>query len=184
MLSLLRCLLLLMCIGFAPPGIAGGVRIDLATATLADHQFTVALGGTFTLDEDITEALDNGITLNFEVETQVLRQRRLWPDARVAATTRHFALSRHALSERYSLLEVDNAQTRTFKTSDEALAALGQWTETLPCADCPETPKTRYVARARLRLLTDDLPAPMRPLVWISPGWWVSTGWHEWTVTP
>ena len=184
MASGLRHLLFLMCIGFAQPGTAGGVRIDLATASLADHQFTVAVSTTFSLDEDVTEALDSGITLTFEIETLVLRQRRLWPDAKVAGNRRLFALSRHALSERYSLLEVDSAQTRTFQTIDEALAALGQWTTVLRCADCPDTPRTSYVARARFRLLTDQLPAPMRPLVWISPGWWVSTGWHEQAVAP
>ena len=184
MASLLRHLLLLVCVGLAQPSAAGGVRIDHATANLAEHQITVAVSSRFALDEDVIEALNNGITLFFEIETLVYRQRRLWPDALVAGTTRRFSLSRHALSERYSLLEPDSAQTRTFRTSDEALAALGQWTAVLPCADCLDAPPMRYEARARLRLLTDELPAPMRPLVWISPGWWVSTGWHTWGLSP
>lgn len=184
MASLLRHLLVLLCMVLAQPSAAGGVRIDHATASLAEHRFTVVVSSTFALDEDVIDALDSGITLSFEVETLVYRQRRLWPDARVAGATRRFSLSRHALSERYSLLELDGGQARTFKTSDEALAALGQWTEILPCADCPQTPETRYLARARLRLLTDELPAPMRPLVWISPDWWVSTGWQTWTLSP
>jgi hypothetical protein len=33
-----------------------------------------------------------------------------------------------------------------------------------------------------LRLITEELPAPMRPLVWISPSWWVSSQWYEWIV--
>lgn len=180
----LHALLLVLCLVTSLTTLAAGVRVDSASVTADEQGFRLALASTFTLDEDITEALDNGISLTFEIETVLQRQRNLWFDAHVTTSVHRFSLSRHALSERYTLQQNDGSQARTFKTIDEALAALGEWEERLPCEHCRDFPQSRYVGRTRVRLLTDQLPAPMRPLVWISPGWWVSSGWQRWEVRP
>ena len=180
----LKALLILLCLGTSLTTLAAGVQVNSARVTAEEKGFKLELASTFSLDKDVTEALDNGISLTFEIETTLQRQRSFWFDAQVTTSVHRFSLSRHALSERYTLQQHDGSQARTFKTIEEALAALGAWEERLSCEPCREHPRSRYVGRTRVRLLTDQLPAPMRPLIWISPAWWVSSGWQRWEVSP
>jgi hypothetical protein len=81
-------------------------------------------------------------------------------------------------------MEQGASQARTFPGFAEALAALGEIPQALRYPANRLVKLETYVARSRLRLVTEELPAPMRPLVWISPAWWISSPWHEWIVVP
>jgi hypothetical protein len=41
-----------------------------------------------------------------------------------------------------------------------------------------------YQIGIRARLDLDSLPAPLRPIAYISPSWRMSSGWYQWTLTP
>ena len=86
------------------------------------------------------------------------------------------------LTNRYALTDLASGQSRTFKTLQEALLVLGDLQRVLVSDEAVLPKPDVYLARARLRLITEELPAPMRPLVWISPSWWVSSPWYEWII--
>lgn len=177
----LLCLFLLAGHGLAA---ARGVEFEQTASKVQDDQLVLGIHARFDLDDNVQEALDNGITLYFEVDTRLLRSRPFWPDQRIAASLHRFALSRHALSARYALVEQGASQARTFENFEDALVALGDIPEALHCGIKLLPPDGSFIARSRLRLVTEELPAPMRPLVWISPSWWISSAWQEWPVTP
>ena len=175
-------LALLFCLTLSAGAMARGVTITSGTATFEDAHLVVSLQASITLNENVEEALDNGITLFFEAETRILRERRLWPDTQMLRASNRFALSRHALSNRYALTDLASGQSRTFKTLQEALLVLGDLQRVLVADEGVLPQQEVYLARARFRLITEELPAPMRPLVWISPSWWVSSPWYEWAI--
>ena len=163
--------------------LARGIVLD-ADSDLTHDALVLSGKARVALDADVIDALDNGITLHFVLEARVSRSHRYWVDKGLAETRRVFAVARHALSNRYSVVETGSTRAQTFGSVEETLEALGDLPEVLRIDKRALTPGVAYIARVRLKLDTDELPSPMRPLVWISPAWWVSSGWHEWTLIP
>ena len=173
---------LIFCLCLSAGAMARGVSITKGIASFEDAELVISIQASIALNETVEEALDNGITLFFEAETRIVRERRLWPDTQMLRSSHRFALSRHALSNRYALTDLASGQSRTFQTLQEALLVLGDLQRVLIADEAALPKQDVYQARARLRLMTEELPAPMRPLVWISPSWWVSSPWYEWTI--
>lgn len=167
------------------PGLAAarGIVLD-ADSRITDQHVILDADASIVLDADVIEALDSGIPLHFVWEARLSRSRRYWVGGVLAETRRTFVVARHALSERYTLVEIGSTRAQTFKTVEEVLAALGSLPEILTVERTRLDAGASYIAQVRIRLSVEELPAPMRPTVWISPAWWVSSGWHEWTLRP
>lgn len=176
----LCCLLLLGWAAWPGGAQAREFVVESADGRIDTERFFVDARFDVRLDADVLEALENGVALEFELEGELLRPRRLWWDARVAKATRRLQLMRHTLAGGYTLTESGRTQHLTFKNVEEALAALGDVRDFLvgDAGDAPDT--RRFRARVRLRLNIEALPAPLRPIAYISPGWHLSSGWHEW----
>ncbi len=160
---------------------ARDVVIDSAVAVVEDGYLRVDAKATISVNDDVAEALNNGISLVFIAQTKLLRSRPFWVDETIAQSRHVFVLSRHALSDRYTLTEIAGKPAQTFKTLAEATAALGDLPRVLVLSAIRAGPEENYLGRFRLSLSVEDLPAPMRPLAYVSPGWWLSSGWYNWT---
>jgi hypothetical protein len=160
---------------------ARDVVIDSAIAVVEDGYLRVDAKATISVNDDVAEALNNGISLVFIAQTKLLRSRPFWVDETIAQSRHVFVLSRHALSDRYTLTEIAGKPAQTFKTLAEATAALGDLPRVLVLSAIRAGPEENYLGRFRLSLSVEDLPAPMRPLAYVSPGWWLSSGWYRWT---
>jgi hypothetical protein len=86
-----------------------------------------------------------------------------------AASRRH--IQYHPLSQQYLLHDLASGRRSTHFTLPLAIEALGQF----DLRDLPPVPGTRLEARTRLDLET--LPAPMRPLAYLSSDWNLDSGW-------
>jgi hypothetical protein len=179
--GLVRLLLLLGWVTWCPDAAAGHeFLVEDARGRMDAERFLVDARIGVRLDADVLEALENGVALEFELQGQLLRPRRFWWDARVARATRRLQLMRHTLTGGYTVAEPGRAQQLTFKRLDEALGALGEVRdfELGDAGDAADSPRLR--GRLRLRLNIEALPAPLRPIAYVSPGWHLSSGWHEW----
>jgi hypothetical protein len=67
---------------------------------------------------------------------------------------------------------------------DDALAALGEVRDFMAGSAAGQVPAGKYRGRLRLRLDIEALPAPLRPIAYISPSWRLSSGWYEWVFVP
>ncbi len=126
------------------------------------------------------EALNSGVPINIVVEIRILRERPYWLAERIAALTQRYRLEYHALSERYVLTNVNAGVSQTFDYLDDALAALGI-IENYPLLD-RELLKTgeQYTGTLRARLDIEKLPAPLRPLAYLSSRWRLSSDQYVW----
>ena len=136
----------------------------------------------FRFSDDAREAMRNGVPLTVSVEMQVLRARR-GPDKRVAFIRARYRISTHALSNQYLVTNVSSGEASTYGSFEEMRAALGR-IERFPVVD--ETllvpPDARFRGRVRARLDIEALPAPMRPLAYVSPSWRLKSEWYPWPV--
>lgn len=163
---------------------ARDISVESVAARVEDGRFIVDARLEIRLNRSTLEALENGVTLEFELETRLMRPRRLWWDAQVVTSTRRFLLTRHALADGYTLNEPGADQQQTFKNIDEALSALGDVRDFVAGKAAADDTVKKYRARLRLRLDIEALPAPLRPIAYVSPSWRVSSGWYEWVFVP
>ncbi|NIR27972.1 MAG: DUF4390 domain-containing protein [Gammaproteobacteria bacterium] len=155
-----------------------------------EHAQTRLAGGVYLLDADITfdfseeslEALENGVPLTIILEMQLLRRRRLIWDEAVATREERYQLEVHALSGRYVFKNLHSGPTRSFRTLEEAMAALGTISSLPVFGSDLLNPKEEYRLRLRARLDIEALPSPLRPLAYLSGPWRLNSDWYVWPI--
>src|SRR4029077_18292375 len=81
----------------------------------------------YPVNDDIRAALKDGLTLTFDLDVIVSRERRFWMDETVGEYTLKRELNYHAISDRYVTREIDpraSTDQRSYATLEEALDAL------------------------------------------------------------
>src|SRR5690606_35775765 len=73
----------------------------------------------------IRDALRDGVTLLFDLDTVIARERRFWFDAEIVSLTLRRELSYHAVSDRYVVREARSGKQESYRTLEEALDVLG-----------------------------------------------------------
>ncbi len=173
-------MLLLLAVCPIPTAQARGIDVQSLSSRIDEGRFIIDAVLDVRLTDNTREALENGVTLQFELETRLLRPRRFWWNRELLHETRRFLLSRHALADGYLLSEADTDQQQAYKRLEDALQALGTLEGYVAGEVDDEQPSRQYHGRLRLRLDIEALPAPLRPIAYVSPSWRVSSGWYEW----
>jgi hypothetical protein len=166
----------------------GAARADDGTAvTAVDERFTngmyiVDASVRFVLTDDMRDALNSGIALIYDVEVEIRSTGDwLWDDV-VARSVQRISLEYHSLSGTYVVSNTTSKLRRSFRDLDEALQALGDLSN-LAISEERHLPKPGpYRGRMRIGLDLQTLPAPLRPIAYLSPSWPLHSDWFEWTV--
>jgi hypothetical protein len=143
------------------------------------------------VDDSVRDALRQGLPLRLELEIEVSRPRRFWPDATLATASEHYELTYHAVADRYRVEKgtdkaatpVGNGDSTTFSDLDSALQALGK-IEQLPIANeaAVDDPR-RYNVNVRATVSVGDLPATLKLLMFWREDWKRSTEWYTWPLS-
>lgn len=136
-------------------------------ATL-DYQFSQAT----------LEALESGVPLTIELQVQVLRERGWLWDKRLVDLQRRYRLEYHALARQYLVTNQYTGQLRRFRDLSAARYFLGK-IRRLPILEAVETDES-LMGRLRARLDIEALPAPLRPVAYLSPDWRLVSEWYTW----
>jgi hypothetical protein len=134
----------------------------------------------FEFSDDALAAMQSGIALIIDVDFEISRQRRYIWDPQVLSLNRRYQIERHALTDRYVITDLITDDRRTFESIESAIEDLGRFRE-IPIAEITRLPaEGEYSFALRARLDLESLPAPLRPIAYISPSWRMSSGWHAW----
>ena len=165
------------------PARADVFAVRRAETLLVERVFHLKADINFQLSADTLEALDNGVPLTVDMDIEIRRQRQLWWDALVAGLELRFQLQYHALTQQYLVRNLNTGVQDSYPTLATALARLGQ-IRMLPLLDeSLVEPEKAYYARLRVQLDIEALPAPLRPLAYLSSGWRLSSDWYTWSLT-
>ncbi|HXZ59096.1 MAG TPA: DUF4390 domain-containing protein [Steroidobacteraceae bacterium] len=129
----------------------------------------------------IRQALRDGITLAFDLDVRIERERHLWFNAGIVDLTLHRELSYHAVSDRYVVRDVRSGDQDTFATLDEALTSLGQvngW----PILVEPQLDGGSYTISVRAGVRRGRMPASLRALLFWTDDWARQSEWYTWTL--
>lgn len=162
---------------------AGSITIDSAESEVVNEMYVVNANVAFAFSDDAIEAIKSGIALYIDVDFRISRERRYLWDPDILNLSRRYQIERHALTDRYVITDLVTDDRRTHDSLEAAIHDLGRIRE-IPLAEAAlldDASEYRIELRARLDL--ESLPAPLRPLAYISPSWRMSSGWYEWKIT-
>ena len=130
----------------------------------------------------IRAALRDGVTLAFDLDTRVTRERRLWLDATVVELTLRRELAYHTVSDRYVVRDVRTGDQQSFPTLDGALEFLGT-VDNWPILVEPQiTEGEHYRISVRAGIRRGRLPASLRLLLFWTDDWHRVSEWYTWSL--
>ena len=129
----------------------------------------------------IRDALRDGITLSFDLDTRVERERRFWFDAEVVALTLRRELAYHAVSERYVVRDTRSGDQQSFATLEEALRQLGT-VDGWPILVEPQLDGGQYHVSVRAGVRRGRLPSSLRAIMFWTDDWHRTSEWYSWSL--
>lgn len=163
---------------------AKGFQIISAESHLINHVYHLEAKIDLNFSDDALEALRSGVPLIILVNIEVLKDRNWWWDKTAAALEQGYLLLYHALSEKYIIHNLNSGAQKNYISLNAALQSLSN------IRDFPLIDKNlldegdKYYARIRTYLDIESLPAPMRPIAYISSQWQLESDWFSWPLKP
>ncbi len=134
------------------------------------------------LSSEALDALQSGVPLTIELQSQILRVRRWYLDGVDAEIAVRFELEYRPLSDRYIVRNLNSGEQDSFATLYSALNNLGR-VESLPLVDDSLLAQgKRYRIRLRALLQTEQYSAPVRLVFFWRSQWQLKSEWLEWAL--
>lgn len=127
----------------------------------------------------IRRTLRDGLTLTFDLEARVDRERRYWLNANIVDLTLRRELSYHAVSDRYLVRDTRSGDQESFPTLDEALTYLGR-VDAWPILVEPQLDNGNYTISVRAGVRRGHLPASLRAILFWTNDWVRVSEWYTW----
>ena len=182
LLATLLCLL--MSVFFSTQSHAEGFKILSATSSLNKNVIQLEANIELKFSDDALEALRSGVPLIILLNMEVLKDRNWWWDKTIAELKQGYLLLYHALSEKYIIHNLNSGAQTNFISLNAALHSLSNIRE-FPLIDKNLLEEgDDYYARIRTYLDIESLPAPMRPIAYISSQWQLESDWFSWPLKP
>lgn len=132
---------------------------------------------------DIRAALSDGVTLMFDVEAVVARERRYWFDDDVVSVTLRRELTYHAVSNRYIVRQTGPGGAQdSYATLHEALVAIGTVDDWPVLVEPQISPDARYRVSVRASVRRGRLPDTLRVLMFWTDSWHRTSEWYSWSL--
>jgi hypothetical protein len=137
----------------------------------------------YPINESISNALHDGITLAFDLDVTINRKRRLWFDSTVLEMTLRRELTYHAVTDRFVLRDEAGAEQESFATLDAAIDKIGH------IEDVPILVETQlhgdgpFEVAVRAGVRRGHMPDALRALLFWSDDWHRYSDWYTWMLT-
>lgn len=161
-------------------------RVEVRNASVAldegvyelDAQLDLSLPG------GARQAIDAGLTLRLNYQTEIGRVRRYLPDPEVASLVQSFELSYHALSQRYLVRNLNTGEQFDHGSLDGALERVAG-VRGLPLIDSSLLePGPTYEFRVRAEIDMRTVPDALSWLLFWTDEWSATSEWYAWTHRP
>jgi len=158
----------------------GYFEIREASTQLKDGVYFLDALIEYRLSSEARSALQSGLPLTIRVEVELLRNRHWWFDSEDAALHQRYQLEYHALSERFTIQNLNSGDQTSFSTLYAALDWLGHVNH-FPLIDAALIePGHEYYLRMRTVLDAEKLPGPLRLIAFWRRDWSLGSDWYRW----
>ena len=178
----IACIAIAVCGALAYANALDGVlEVRSAYVNIDNGVFLLHARVEYPVNPAIRDALRDGVTLTFDLDTRVERERRFWLNASIVELTLRRELAYHAVSDRYVVRDVKSDEQQTFPTLEEALAYLGK-VDGWPILVEPQLNGGSYVISVRAGIRRGRLPASLRALLFWTDDWHRVSEWYSWSL--
>ena len=178
MMRAIRLLMLAACL--VPLAARADFKIEEANARLEQGTIWVDVAIDFSMSDEALEALDNGVPLTVVVETSVREEDAWFWQRDLVSREVRYVLRYHPLAGLYSVNDAESGIQERFATREAALETLGEIRNLDVVLFDALDDSVNYEMGVRAYLDIESLPLPLRPLAYISPSWYLGTGWSRW----
>ena len=164
------------------PGLllAKGFTIRSVETRLQDDVYLLDTRLELAFSEEAEKALKAGIPIIVLLDIEVDELRSWWWNKTVAELQQGYLLLYHALTEKYIVNNLNSGAQHDYTSLGASLNAMSH-INGLPLIDAALLDKDElYQLRLKVRLDIESLPAPMRPLAYISSDWQLASDWYTW----
>lgn len=177
-------MLVLCLLPLAAAAETAGFRIEHVDTVLEDNVYHLNAEINYRFSNAVLEALHNGVPLTLNMEIVVTRHRWWWFNKTIASLEQRYQLLYHALTKKYLVRNLNSDGQHSYTTLNGALLDLGQ-IDMLPILDRKFLKHgTTYRGALRVELDIEALPAPLRPLAYLSSQWRLASTWYTWPLQP
>ncbi len=177
-----RLLVMLLALGWSITGLTKEIDILRLTDRSEDGFYYLDVDADIEPGREVREAVASGIPLRFVFDIRVHKVRRYMWNEKLLELRRTLRLERHALAGKYVVTDEANQQRQVASSLDDALIMLGRVRRMAIAREDELIPERPLVGRVRVMLDIESLPAPLRPIAWVSPRWHVSSDWEAWEI--
>lgn len=157
----------------------GALAVQSAYVNLNHGVIELNAQVTYPLNPTIIRALQNGVTLSFDVEVKVDQVRHLWFNSNVIDLTLQRDLAYHVVTRRYVVRNVQSGAESTFPTVEAALDYLQQ-VHDWPVLIESQLQGGPYTISVRAGVRRGKLPASLRALLFWTNDWQRQSPWFTW----
>ncbi|OGT83914.1 MAG: hypothetical protein A3H91_05085 [Gammaproteobacteria bacterium RIFCSPLOWO2_02_FULL_61_13] len=175
--------LLLLALGAAKAESDDAVEVLSAASNVYDGWHVLDASIRFAFDAELFVALEHGVQLNIDVLVEIRRQRKWLWDPVISSHRLGFTLQHHPLTGAYVVTEPIAKTRHEFPDAREALQFLGTIRNYHLLNAGLLTQGETYDGYIKARLNIDALPAPLKPVAYVSRKWRVESAWLKWSLT-
>jgi hypothetical protein len=160
-------------------------HITIRTAAFSLQEQTILLHADiqYALSNEAIEALHNGVTLTFIVDLSINEPRNWLWDKSLSSISLPYQIKHRTLAETYQISDITNSIQHNFSSLRAALRALGSLKE-IPLFAIAIPSESSANASITAYLQIESLPLPMRPVAYITPGWYLRSDAFQWSLNP
>ena len=159
---------------------SSAIQIKSAELRAQDDFYKLDADVDMRLDNDIEEAVNKGVPLNFVVEFQIVSPRQYWFDDEVVTATQNITLSYHALTRQYLVNRGKHQQS--FENLSEAIRDLANLNDWKVAEKALLEKGELYNAALLIRLDQNKLPKAIQVDAIGSEKWNVASEKFEWSL--
>ena len=137
----------------------------------------------YPINDLIRSALQDGVTLAFDLDLIISHRRRFWLNAHMLDMTLRRELTYHAVTDRYVLRNENGEEQESVPTLEEGLDRLGR-IEGLPILVASQLKgEGPWQVAVRAGVRRGRMSDAMRALMFWSDDWHRTSEWYVWTLT-
>ena len=160
---------------------AEGIAVNKAEMRSSDDGYQLAADFGINLNFVVQQALSRGVPIYFVGEFSLTRSRWYWLDEQIFQSEQSTKLSYNVLTRQYRISR--GALFQNFASLEEVLRVLSRQSSTPIPAQLMKK-EGNYIASARLRLDTKELPRLLQVNVLTSKDWELNSDWYRWVIRP
>ncbi|HSR62486.1 MAG TPA: DUF4390 domain-containing protein [Gammaproteobacteria bacterium] len=157
-----------------------GIIIRHANGLIVNGVYRVDAEIDYQLSEEATQALLHGVSLQMDIEFQVKMKRPWLWNKMIKESVLSYRLEHHPLSGNFLVTNLATGERDQFQNLAGALENLGKISNYPLVTEDRLQPDKNYLVEIRARLNKQALPAPLRPLAYLSSRWHVASPGYEW----